>query len=81
MSTNINILNQFINNLDPFDMLKYGEDNIYIKEVKLLLNNKIITTGKIKDIFYIGYKEKIPDDMAKDIYFFIAKSKIKKFDL
>lgn len=79
MSINIYILNEFINNLDPFDMLKYGENNIYIKEVKLLLDINIITTGKIKDIFYIGYKEKLNDDMAKELYFFISKNK--KFDL
>ena len=79
MAISINLLNDYINNLDPFDMLKYGEHNIYMKEVKLLLDIKIITIGKIKDIFCIGYKAIINDDIAKELYFFISKNK--KFDL
>ena len=42
----------FINSIDPYNMLQYGEPDIYIKEAKLLLYEKILTPGKVKDIFY-----------------------------
>ena len=76
MNSKIQILNNFINEQDPFDMIQYGEYNIYMKEVKLLLEKDLINKGKIKDIFYIGYKKYIPDDIATNILFFLYELKI-----
>tara|TARA_Y100000389_G_C17080252_1_gene326261 strand:+ start:233 stop:487 length:255 start_codon:yes stop_codon:yes gene_type:complete len=75
-----NILSQilmFINSIDPYNMLQYGESDIYIKEAKLLLDEKILTPGKVKDIFYIGYNEYVDDSIAHNIYNFVYDIKPK----
>lgn len=69
----LTLLNNFINKKDPFNMLQYGESNIYIKEVKLLLESNLITPEKIKKVFNIGYKTDIDDNTALDIYLYIYK--------
>ena len=67
----------FINSIDPYNMLQYGEPDIYIKEAKLLLYEKILTPGKVKDIFYIGYNKYINDTTSRDIYNFVYNIKPK----
>tara|TARA_Y100000768_G_scaffold385425_2_gene371524 strand:- start:2747 stop:3001 length:255 start_codon:yes stop_codon:yes gene_type:complete len=67
----------FINSIDPYNMLQFGEPDIYIKEAKLLLDEKILTPGKVKDIFYIGYSEYINDIISRDIYNFVYSIKPK----
>lgn len=76
MEYNQNILLNFLNKIDPFDMIKYGEHNIYMKEVKLILNVNQINSGKIKDIFYIGYKQYISDEKASEILSFLYEKNI-----
>ena len=72
----LNKLKDYINKLDPFDMMKYNEDNIYIKEVKLILKEEYILTINIQQIFYIAFKQNISDNDAMDIYDFINRNKI-----
>tara|TARA_B100000902_G_C26767995_1_gene648953 strand:+ start:110 stop:364 length:255 start_codon:yes stop_codon:yes gene_type:complete len=67
----------FINSLDPYNMLQYGESEIYIKEAKLLLAEKILTPGKVKDIFFIGYSKYVDDIISHDIYNFVYNIKPK----
>tara|TARA_B100000575_G_C22925399_1_gene536599 strand:- start:198 stop:452 length:255 start_codon:yes stop_codon:yes gene_type:complete len=67
----------FINSIDPYNMLQYGEPDIYIKEAKLLLDEKILTPGKVKDIFYIGYSEYVDDSTSHNIYNFVYDIKPK----
>jgi hypothetical protein len=67
----------FINSIDPYNMLQFGEPDIYIKEAKLLLDEKILTPGKVKDIFYIGYSEYVDDSTSTDIYHFVYHIKPK----
>ena len=76
ISNNQIILNKYINKVDPFKMVQYGDPYIYIKEVKLILDLKSINTGKIKDIFNIGYKDYINDNNAHNIHSFIFTNKL-----
>ena len=76
ISNNQFILNEYINKIDPFKMIQYGDPYIYIKEVKLILDLKNINIGKIKDMFYIGYKDYINDESAHDINSFIFYNKL-----
>ena len=72
------LLLNFINNLDPYDMIKYGDKLIYQKKVKMILKKKIITSGNILDIFYIGYKKYFSIDIAKQIYLYIVSENFMK---
>tara|TARA_B110000208_G_C11791658_1_gene437803 strand:+ start:3536 stop:3805 length:270 start_codon:yes stop_codon:yes gene_type:complete len=72
----LNKLKDYINKLDPFDMMKYNEDDFYIKEVKLILKEEYILTINIQQIFYIAFKQNISDNDAMDIYDFINRNKI-----
>jgi len=76
ISNNQFVLNEYINKLDPFDMMQFEDPYIYIKEVKLILDIKNINTGKIKDIFNIGYNIYIDDDNAYNINSFIFYNKL-----
>jgi hypothetical protein len=77
MSDNLSQILIFINLIDPYNMLQYGELDIYIKEAKLLLDEKILTPGKVKDIFYIGYNKYVDDTTSHDIYHFVYNIKPK----
>jgi len=76
ISNNQFVLNEYINQIDPFKMIQYDDPYIYIKEVKLILDLKNINTGKIKDIFNIGYKDYIDDETAYNINSFIFFNKL-----
>ena len=76
ISNNQFVLNEYINKLDPFDMMQFEDPYIYLKEVKLILDIKNINTGKIKDIFNIGYKNYIDDECAYNINSFIFTNKL-----
>ena len=76
ISNNQFFLNKYINKLDPFDMMQFEDPYIYLKEVKLILDIKNINTGKIKDIFNIGYKIYIDDENAYNINSFIFYNKL-----
>ena len=76
ISNNQIILNEYINKIDPFKMIQYGDPYIYIKEVKLILDLKNINIGKIKDMFYIGYKDYINDEIENNINYFIFYNKL-----
>lgn len=71
LTNNEFLLIEHINKSDPFEMMQFEDPYIYLKEVKLILNTKYITTGKIKDIFQIGYNTNINENIAKEIYSFI----------
>lgn len=73
---NINKLKDYINKLDPFDMMKYNEDDIYIKEIKLMLKEEYILLNKIKEIFNLTFKNNIDDLDALNIQLFINKNEL-----
>ena len=69
-------LNKFINELDPFNMMIYKEYDIYQKETKLILKNKLnITTGYIKDIFKIGFDNDIDEDNCTKIKDYVLNTR------
>ena len=76
LTNNEFILIEHINKFDPFEMMQFGDPYIYLKEVKLILNTKNITTGKIKDIFQIGYNTIINENSAKEIYSFLLMNNL-----
>ena len=76
LSTNQYILNEYMNSLDQFDMIQFDDMYVYIKEVKMILDIKNINTGKIKDIFNIGYNNYINDENAFNINSFIIFNKL-----
>lgn len=71
MNNKQQILVDFINNLDPFNMIQYDDLNIYSKEAKLILNLNTLTIKNIEDIFFIGYKQKLDMDSCIQISNFI----------
>ena len=73
---NINKLKDYINKLDPFDMMKYNEDDIYIKEIKLMLKEEYILPSKIKEIFHLTFKSNIDDLYVLKIQLFINKNEL-----
>lgn len=73
MNKDINNIMAYINSIDPYDMIKYNEYDIYSKEVKLIIAEKKLTPGKVKDIFFIGYKQYLSDDVAQKICYNINK--------
>lgn len=76
LTNNEFILIEHINKLDPFEMMQFEDPYIYLKEVKLILNTKYIASGKIKDIFKIGYSTIINENSAKEIYSFLLMNNL-----
>ena len=72
----IDKLTKFINDIDPFNMMIYKEDDIYLKEVKLIVNNILtINNGKIKDIFKIAFFVDLEDTVCSKITEFVLNNR------
>ena len=72
----INKLNDYIKLLDPYNVMIYNDDDIYMKEVKLLLKEEIIIPKKIQEIFNLAFKYDMDNMDAFYIETFINKNKL-----
>ena len=68
------LLKQYLNEIDPYNMIQFGDPNIYLKEVKLILREEFITSTKIENIFKLGYRDKLNTEISTNIFYFIIQN-------